>query len=243
MLNLLELEMIMNNRELFFRPGCRVLIVGSSGAIGSAIVRNLKQMVRPEDVITVSRRENGLNFMEPSTIAFRSIEQGRPFHLILDATGALEINNAEPEKSFSVLDYETMLNQFKVNTVGPALLIKDFIKCLPRTGKAVFVTLSARVGSIEDNRLGGWISYRASKAALNQVLKTASIEASRKNPQSLFMAIHPGTVISELTQKYLGNHKFVLPDEAAKNILRVIEQKDHCDTGGFYAFDGKRIPY
>ena len=114
---------------------------------------------------------------------------------------------------------------------------------LPRTGKAVFVTLSARVGSIEDNRLGGWISYRASKAALNQVVKTASIEASRKNPQSLFMAIHPGTVKSKLTEKYLGNHKFVQPAEAAKNILQVIEQKGPGDTGGFYAFDGQKIPY
>ena len=233
----------MHNKELFFSPGCRVLVIGSSGAIGSALVENLKKRVRPKDVFTISRQENGLDFTRPDTIAFRSVGKDGPFRLILDATGALEINNAGPEKSVSSLDYDVMLNQFKVNTIGPALLIKNLINFLPRTGKAVFVTLSARVGSIEDNRLGGWISYRASKAALNQVVKTASIEALRKNPQSLFMAIHPGTVRSKLTEKYLGNHKFVQPDEAAKNILQVIEQKDHSDTGGFYAFDGQKIPY
>ena len=235
--------MIVNNKELFFRPGCRALIIGSSGAIGSAIVENLKQKIRPEDVVTISRQENGLDFMEPATIALRASDQDGPFQLILDATGALEINNAGPEKSLSVLDYDMMLNQFKINTIGPALLIKHFTKFLSRTGKSVFVTLSARVGSIEDNRLGGWISYRASKAALNQVVKSASIEALRKNPESVFMAIHPGTVRSKLSQKYLGNHKFVLPDEAAQNILRVIEQKNYEDTGGFYAFDGQKIPY
>ena len=233
----------MHNTELFFRPGCKVLVIGSSGAIGSALVKNLRQRVRPRDVVTISRKENGLDFMQPDTVALRSVGNDGPFQLILDATGALDINNAGPEKSVSSLDYDVMLNQFKVNTIGPALLIKQLINFLPRTGKAVFVTLSARVGSIEDNRLGGWISYRASKAALNQVIKTASIEALRKNPQSLFMAIHPGTVRSKLTEKYLGNHKFVQPDEAAKNILQVIEQKDHSHTGGFYAFDGQKIPY
>ena len=233
----------MHNKELFFRPGCRVLVIGSSGAIGSALVANLRQMVRSRDVITISRQKDGLDFMHPNTIALDSVGQDGPFQLILDATGALDINNAGPEKSVSSLDYDVMLNQFKVNTIGPALLIKQLMNFLPRTGKAVFVTLSARVGSIEDNRLGGWISYRASKAALNQVVKTASIEASRKNPQSLFMAIHPGTVKSKLTEKYLGNHKFVQPAEAAKNILQVIEQKGPGDTGGFYAFDGQKIPY
>ncbi len=233
----------MNNNELFFHPNCRALIIGSSGAIGSAIVENLKQKIKPENVITISRRQNGLDLIKPESIALSSADLDGPFHLILDATGALEIDSVGPEKSFSVLESDMMLNHFKVNTIGPALLIKHLVKFLPRTGKVVFVTLSARVGSIDDNRLGGWISYRASKAALNQVVRTASIEASRKNPKSLFMAIHPGTVRSKLTQKYLGNHKFVLPDEAAKNILRVIEQKDHHDTGGFYAFDGQRIPY
>ena len=233
----------MNNNELFFHPNCRALIIGSSGAIGSAIVEDLKRRIRPDDLVTINRQESGLDFMKPETVASSSVGIEGPFQLILVATGALEINKAGPEKSLSAIDSDTMLNQFRVNTIGPTLLLKHFMKFLPRTGKSVFATLSARVGSIEDNRLGGWISYRASKAALNQVVKTASIEASRKNPQSLFMVIHPGTVKSKLTQKYLGNHKFVLPVEAAKNILQVIEEKDHEDTGGFYAFDGQKIPY
>ena len=117
------------------------------------------------------------------------------------------------------------------------------MKLLSRSGKVVFVTLSARVGSISDNRLGGWISYRASKTALNQIVKTASIEAFRKNPDSIFMSVHPGTVRSKLTANYLGNHKFVEPEEAANNILRLIEQKEAKDTGGFYAYNGEKIPY
>ena len=181
--------------------------------------------------------------MRPETIALGAEDQNGYFNLILDATGALEINNATPEKSLRALSHHSMINQFMVNAIGPALLIKHFMKFLPRTGKVVFVSLSARVGSIEDNRLGGWISYRASKAALNQIIKTASIEASRINPGSVFMAVHPGTVMSKLTRQYLGNHKFVEPDEAAKNILNLIEQKEPKDTGGFYAFDGTKIPY
>ena len=117
------------------------------------------------------------------------------------------------------------------------------MKFLPRTGKVVFATLSAKVGSVNDNRLGGWVSYRASKAALNQIVKTASIEALRKNPESLFIAIHPGTVFSKLSEKYVGNRPFVEPAVAAKNILKVIEEKDHEDTGGFFSYNGRRLPY
>ena len=181
--------------------------------------------------------------MDPDTFFLIEERLRDTYELILITTGALEIQNVGPEKSFSALDYDKMINQFKVNTIGPAILIKNLMRLLPRNGKAVLATLSARVGSITDNRLGGWISYRAAKAALNQVVRTASIEASRKNPKSVFLTLHPGTVISKLTETYIGNHSFVEPDEAAKNILQVIEQKDFNDTGGFFAFDGKHIPY
>ena len=233
----------MENNNLFLNASCRALIIGSSGAIGGALVDNLKKIVGTKNVVTLSRTENGLDFMKPETISVCSRQQDGLFNLIVDATGSLSIDNVGPEKSLSMVEYETMLAQFKVNTIGPALLIKNFMKFLPRKGKVVFATLSARVGSIEDNRLGGWISYRASKAGLNQIIKTASIEASRKNPHSVFLAIHPGTVLSKLTEPYLGNKSFVVPDEAAKNILRVIEQIDHSDTGGFFSFDGSKVPY
>ncbi|MDG2473652.1 MAG: SDR family NAD(P)-dependent oxidoreductase [Paracoccaceae bacterium] len=233
----------MSKKGLFFNSECRALIIGSTGAIGSAIVEILKNKIGSENVVTISRRKNGLDFMKPETIELRAKEQNGYFNFILDATGALEISNVGPEKSLRSLDHERMVNQFTVNAIGPAMLIKHFMKFLPRNGKAVFASLSARVGSVEDNQLGGWISYRASKAALNQIIKTASIEASRINPHSVFISIHPGTVRSKLTEQYLRNHKFVEPSEAARNILQVIEQKGSQDTGGFYAFDGKRIPY
>ena len=233
----------MDTEDLFFNSDCRALILGSSGAIGSAIVDVLGNKIVTKNVSTLSRHENGLDFMRPETIPFLAEGKEGYFNLILDATGALEINESTPEKSFRSLDHQSMVNQFMVNTIGPALLIKHLMKFLPKAGKVVFVSLSARVGSIEDNRLGGWISYRASKAALNQIIKTASIEAFRINPNSVFMAIHPGTVRSALTKKYLGNHKFVEPNEAARNILNVIERKKPKDTGGFYAFNGEKIPY
>lgn len=230
-------------KDLFLKSGCKALIIGASGAIGSALALNLESIIGFENVAKLSRRDDGLDFFKPETVGMLAEKQNGPFHLIIDATGALDINNFGPEKSFKSLTEEIFVNQFRVNAIGPALLIKHFMKYLPRTGKVVFVTLSARVGSIEDNLLGGWISYRASKAALNQIIKTAAIEASRRNTESLFMAVHPGTVSSKLTKKYLGSHKFVQPDEAAKNILRVVEQKDYTDTGSFFAYDGTAIPY
>ncbi len=231
------------SNNLFFNPNCRALIIGSSGAIGSAIVENLKKIIGSHNIVTLCRSQDGLDFFKPETIVSLAVKQTGQFQLILDATGALEIKEIGPEKSLNTIELENMLSQFKVNAVGPALLMKHFVKFLPRTGKAVFATLSARVGSIEDNRLGGWVSYRASKAALNQIVKTASVEALRKNPHSVFLSLHPGTVKSKLTANYLKNREFTLPDQAAKSILRIIEQKTFRDTGGFYAVDGKKIPY
>lgn len=239
----MKIKIAMDRQGIFLNSRCRALIIGSSGAIGSALVSNLKRMIGSNNVVTLSRSQHKLDFMFPETLAKWAAEIDGHFQLILDATGALEINGKGPEKSFSAIQHDQMMDQFMINAVGPAMLIKHFMRFLPRTGKVVFVTLSARVGSITDNRLGGWISYRSSKAALNQIIKTASIEASRKNPQSVFLAIHPGTVISKLTEQYIGNHEFVHPDEAAKNILKVIEQKNSEDTGGFYAYDGKKVPY
>lgn len=230
-------------KELFFNSSCRVLVIGSSGAIGSAMVRNLRPLVGSGNVSTISRKNDGLDFLHPKTIEKVALQQDGSFQLILDATGALEIDGALPEKTLNSLDHDQMLNQFKVNAIGPALLIKHFMGLLPRSGKVVFASLSARVGSIGDNRLGGWISYRASKAALNQIIKTAAIECTRKNPESVFIGLHPGTVRSKLTERYLGNHAFVEADQAAKNIIHVIEQKNFKDTGGFFAYDGELISY
>lgn len=233
----------MNKNISFLNSSCRALIIGATGSIGSALVKILKEEIGLKEVVSISRLENGLDFMKPDTIGLESDKQSGLFELILDATGALEINGNGPEKSFQALEYNKMIDQFKVNTIGPAMIIKHFMRFLPRKGKAVFVTLSARVGSIEDNKLGGWVSYRASKAALNQVVRTAAIELARQNFESVCIALHPGTVKSKLTVKYLSRHKYVEPDEAARNILRVIEQKHSKDSGGFYDFKGTSIPW
>lgn len=236
-------EIIMNKNIIFFNSNCRALILGSSGSIGQAIVKILEEKIGVDNVVGISGRSHGFDLMEPKTISLEAEKQSGVFNLILDATGALEINGNGPEKSFQSLNYENMLDHFKVNTIGPAMIIKHFIKFLPKTSKSVFVTLSARVGSIEDNKLGGWVAYRSSKSALNQVVKTASIELARMNPQSVCMALHPGTVKSKLTERYLGRHPYVEPDVAAANIVKVIESKDSNHTGGFYDYKGDIIPW
>ena len=124
----------MENNNLFLNASCRALIIGSSGGIGGALVDNLKKTVGPKNVVTLSRTENGLDFMNPETISMSSRQQDGLFNLIVDATGSLRIDNVGPEKSLSMVEYETMLAQFKVNTIGPALLIKNFMKAMKKFG-------------------------------------------------------------------------------------------------------------
>jgi NAD(P)-dependent dehydrogenase (short-subunit alcohol dehydrogenase family) len=233
----------MDKKDIFLNSSCRALIIGSSGSIGLALIASLKEKIGINNVIGISRLENGLDLTDPKTIALAAEKQSGQFQLILDATGALEINGAGPEKSFRSLEYSNMLDQFKVNAIGPAMVIKHFMEFLPKYGKSVFMTLSARVGSIGDNKLGGWVSYRSSKSALNQIVKTAAVELTRKNPESVCIALHPGTVKSKLTHKYLGSHPYVEPEVAAQNIIRVIEQKSSQDSGGFYDYRGNIIPW
>jgi hypothetical protein len=227
----------------FFSSSCRALVLGSSGAIGTALTELLIDEIGSSRVVRISRSIDGLDLLDPKSIIQQSEKQSGYFRLILDATGGLEIEGVQPEKSFKRLEYENMVKQFKLNAIGPALLIKHFSKFLPQTGKSVFATLSARVGSIDDNLLGGWISYRSSKAALNQIVKTASIELSRNYPDSICVALHPGTVKSNLTSKYLSNHKYVMPSVAARNILDVVNCLNTGQSGGFYDYTGSSIPW
>ena len=233
----------MEKRLPFFTTNCRALIIGSSGTIGSALVELISGIIGPERVIGISRSKDGLDFFDSRAIEIASNKQQGFFRLIIDATGVLELEGIGPEKSLKSLEYENMVNLFKINAIGPAVLIKHFQKFLPREGKAVFATLSAKVGSTADNRLGGWISYRASKAALNQIVKTASIELARKHPELICVAIHPGTVRTKLSEKYITNYKHVLPAEAASNIIKVLSDLNPSDTGGFYDYLGRAMPW
>ncbi len=216
-------------------------MIGATGGIGAAIFRALE--ATGADVTPLSRSGDGLDLTDEATIARAAETLDGPFDLIFDATGALVIDGAAPEKTIAAIDPAAMAAQFALNAIGPALLLKHLHPLLARDRRAVFVTLSARVGSIGDNSLGGWISYRASKAALNQIVRTAAIEIARKRPEAVVAALHPGTVRTDLTAKYAGNHPTVSPDEAAANLLAVIDGLTPADTGGFFAWDGKPIPW
>ena len=156
--------------------GYRALVFGASGGIGGAIVSLLERDRRCADVIGLSRRD-GFDVEDEASIAVAAVRLGeQEFDLLFDATGALEIDGYGPEKSLRAIDPDAMARQFAVNAIGPALILKHFVPLLPRGRRALFATLSARVGSIGDNRLGGWISYRAAKSALNQIVRTAAVE-------------------------------------------------------------------
>lgn len=134
-----------------------------------------------------------------------------------------------------------MMKQFSTNAVGPALILKHFVPLLDRKDRSLFVILSARVGSIGDNRLGGWISYRSSKAALNQIVKTASIELARTHPNCVIVAIHPGTVATPLSARFRNGHQAFEPREAARLILKTVDKLSAEQSGSFIAYDGSKI--
>ena len=144
-----------------------------------------------------------------------------------------------PEKSWKQIDPLQMAQSFAINAIGPALLMKHFLPLLARQDKAVFATLSAKVGSIGDNHLGGWYSYRASKAALNQLVHTAAIELRRTRPQALCVALHPGTVESALSSPFAKTGLTVqMPMDAARRLLRVVGRLTINNSGGFFNQDG-----
>lgn len=216
----------------------RTLILGASGGIGSALAARLP------GAIGLSRRD-GLDWRDApqAELALQTVAAQGPFDLIFDATGALEIDGNGPEKALKSIDADAIAAQFAVNAIGPALILKHHDALMQRSGRTVFATLSARVGSIGDNGLGGWISYRASKAALNQIVRTASIEIARKRPEAIIVALHPGTVATPLSDKFAGNRETFSPDEAARRLLSVLDGLSAGETGGFFAHDGTRIPW
>lgn len=163
--------------------------------------------------------------------------------LIFNATGALVINEAPPEKTITRLDADVMSRHFWVNAIGPALLIKHFAALLPKNRRGLLGTLSARVGSIGDNKLGGWISYRAAKAAQNQIVKTASIEIARGRPHAVIVALHPGTVATRLSDPFAGPRDRLTPEQSASMLLNVMNSLTPEKTGGFFAYDGNPIEW
>lgn len=227
-----------------FPPRGVAVVVGSSGGIGAALVAALADCTRFTAIVGLSRPT--LDLHDEITIAASAAQvaaRGVP-RLIIDATGVLHAGALQPEKSWRQLDPIQLAEAFAINAIGPALLMKHFLPLLPIDGKAVFATLSARVGSIGDNRLGGWYGYRASKAALNQFVRTAAVELHRRQRHAICVALHPGTVETLLSSKFgKGGLEVQTPSVAAAKLLRVIDGLGVADSGEFFDQHGQRVPW
>ena len=224
------------------------VVIGATGGIGAAVLAQLQANSPFTQVIGLSRStQPALDLLGEASIQacaqhISSLEL--PVRLVLDATGALHGHGMQPEKSWQQLDPFQMAQAFAINAIGPALLMKHFLPLLPKSGKAVFASLSAKVGSIGDNRLGGWYSYRASKAALNQLVRTAAIELRRSQPQAICVALHPGTVATGLSAPFAKTGLDVLsPAAAATRLLGVLDGVAAADSGGFFNHDGSALPW
>ena len=216
-----------------------VLLIGAGGGICAALGKRLEQGGARVPGLS---RADGLDYDRPEDVerCLQGLSLG--FDAIIVATGALHITTDRPEKSLSELTPEELAAAFMVNAIGPAMVLRHAPRLLRRDGLSTFAAISAKVGSIGDNRLGGWYSYRASKAALNQIIRTGAIELARSHRQSVCVALHPGTVDTRFTGKYPA-HKKVAPEVSAGNLLRVLEGLGPEDTGQFYNWDGTRLPW
>lgn len=224
----------------------RAIVIGASGAIGGAMAAQLSADPRCAEVCALSRRSDpavDLDAGHSIASAAQALAHRGPWHLIVLATGMLCGPTGGPEKRLADLNAVHLAASFATNTIGPALVLAHFAPLLARGERSLFAVLSAKVGSIGDNRLGGWYSYRASKAALNMLLKTASIEVARTRPQAVLAALHPGTVDSALSAPFRGAQIGRPPAEAAHDLLVLLDGLQPEDSGGFWAYDGQRLPW
>ena len=218
------------------------VVIGASGGIGAALVEALEEEgVR---VLPLARSFTGdrhLDLENEPSIAAAAARAGSP-DLVIVATGLLHDADHGPEKALRELDPAWLARQFAVNAIGPALVAKHFLPVMPKSGRSVLAFLSARVGSITDNRLGGWYGYRASKAALNQLVRTLGVEDKRRNDRGLVVALHPGTVDTALSQPFRQSGRDLFkPDRAAVQLLDVIDGLKVTDSGRHFAWDGSEI--
>lgn len=231
-----------------YPEGGMAIVLGASGGIGAAVLDALAASDRFATVAGYHRRSNPpLELTDEASmvaIADQVRSMGRPVRLVFDATGVLQGEGTAPEKSWRQLDADQLARAFAVNAIGPALLMKHFLPLLDRDGKAVFATLSAKVGSIGDNQLGGWYGYRASKAALNQFVRTAAVELARQRPKAVCVALHPGTVDTGLSAPHAKTGLDVrTPPEAAALLLAVLDAVGPAESGLFLDYRGKPLPW
>jgi NAD(P)-dependent dehydrogenase (short-subunit alcohol dehydrogenase family) len=226
-----------------FQPGLHALIFGASGGIGAALAGLLEADPAVAGVTRWSRA-GGVDLTDPASIAAAAAALTAAPDLVIIASGVLHGPGLTPEKANSQISADAMARAFAVNTIGPALVARALLPIMPRGRKTVLAALSARVGSISDNRLGGWHSYRASKAALNQLIRTMAIEQARRNPDQVLLALHPGTVDTGLSKPFQkGVTRLFTPVESARHLLRVIDAATPDQSGLLIDWQGAVIPF
>lgn len=218
----------------------RALLIGASGGIGAALGRALN--ARGAEVVGLSRQGSGFEITDEMSVATHLSALSGSFDTVLITSGILAPPGKGPEKALSALDPAAMAQVFAVNAIGPALVLKHLVPLIPRDRRCAIGVLTARVGSIGDNRMGGWYSYRAAKAAANQITKTAAIELSRRHKQAVVVALHPGTVETPFTASYRAHAKHS-PDQAAGHLLAVLDSLNPAQSGGFYDWAGKQVDW
>lgn len=236
----------------------RVIVVGSSGGIGKALIQHFVDNPQVARIHALSRggqshpspKVANLTFdftdVESLIAAAQALREVGSFDIILVATGLLQGEGISPEKNIRAMSHEGFAKSFEINTIGPAMTAKYFVPLLRRDEKAVFAALSARVGSISDNRLGGWYAYRAAKAALNMVLKTTAIEIGRRFKNQIIVGLHPGTVDTPLSKPFQANvpaDKLFTPEFSAERLLTVIDGLTAADSGNLFDWAGERIEF
>lgn len=239
-----------------FGHGVNVAVVGTAGGIGSALAHELEQTAAVSTVVRLARSagQGGqtiqIDITDEASVARAATQMKESIgilHLVLVATGILHDGDGmTPEKSWRTLNADTMERAYRVNAVGPALVAKHFLPLLAPDQKTAFAAVSARVGSISDNELGGWHAYRASKAALNMLIRNFAIELARKHPLALCVCLHPGTVdtrLSEPFQRGVPDGKLFSPTKSARHLLSVLDSLSPQDSGHLFAWDGARIPF
>ena len=233
-----------------------IVIIGGSGAIGRAFTLQLSVSYPNATIHAFSRHQpekvlldvkyHTIDYQDETSIEKSALVASRetPLDMVIVATGILHDGELMPEKSQKELSAEKFQRLFEVNTIAPALVAKHFLPKLNRENRSIFAALSARVGSISDNQLGGWYAYRASKAALNMVIKNAAIEIGRLNEKAIIVGLHPGTVDSNLSKPFQGNvpdGKLFTPEYSAKKQLEVLTTLTSEQSGKCFAWDGKEI--
>lgn len=236
-----------------FSDDMTVAVIGASGGIGSAFIDHLIHDEKVAKIYAFSRSNHDtyhekihafpIDITDENSIQTAADHINEKLDLIIVATGVLHTDTLSPEKSLRDLTMGAFIDSFTVNTFGPALIAKYFLPKIKKDEKSCMAVLSAKVGSISDNQIGGWYAYRAAKAALNALIKTTAIETARRFKESVILALHPGTVDTGLSKPFSGNvhHDIFTPAQSTDYMLNVINNKQPSDSGKLFSYNGEEI--